>query len=354
MLFLATANAVAFARLLRAPALGPAFAWTGISALIILTHYFGLVLVAVQGVAYLSYQRARAVRTWPAAILYLPAFAVLAIHAGRLAVFSTPGHGWIDVIGPSDVVPQLWFLLGGRDLVWILAVWIGAALLAERLGRRAADRPPATSDQVLSIVAACSLGAVVVCLILGALRPVFIMRYLTPVEPGVLLGLALYAQRLARGWRWAPAALGLIYFALLVRVSLNTDPDARMFNFETASEALMRGGATRLVYAWDTPLSTDPRALDQLGGYFFRRDGHAITVDPVTFTAGEDPNAEILAHAQAPGAAIIWMYDTGIKGTAAIANPPAISLRDPAFHCRNFGDEVQVVIACQKPPWSAP
>jgi hypothetical protein len=143
--------------------------------------------------------------------------------------------------------------------------------------------------------------------------------------------------------------LGLIYVALMVRLSLVPDVDAHLFNFETASKALMPARPTRLVYAWDGPMHPDPGALEQLGGYFFRREGQAITVEPVTFNPGQDPNAVLLVHASAPGDAIIWIYDKGVRGTAAIAHPPAIALlRERGWRCRNFGDKTQGVIACQR------
>ena len=72
LLFLvATAQTIAFARLIDEPTLTRAFAWTACASLTILTHYMGAALGSAQGLLLLATLRTRALKLWPSLLLLL-------------------------------------------------------------------------------------------------------------------------------------------------------------------------------------------------------------------------------------------------------------------------------------------
>ena len=85
VLLLATVNAVTYARLLSRPSVAMAFIWTSVSALFILSHYVAGLLVGCQGIAYLAIHRGKAFKTWPAALMFVPAHGLIGYspHSGR-------------------------------------------------------------------------------------------------------------------------------------------------------------------------------------------------------------------------------------------------------------------------------
>jgi hypothetical protein len=356
VLFLATANAIAFVRLFRSPSLGTALVWTSLSSLLILTHYVAGVMVACQGLAYLAIHRAKAVRTWPAALAFVPAAASIAAHAALLVGFSNPG---VAYVAPSRRLTNVWGIAGffGGDEAGctLILAWASVAVLIGVLRRRFTPAPTASSedefeDHALLTVSALSAAAVVLCLAISLWRPILVTRYLTPMVPGVLLGLALAARRLARSWRLAPAALIAIEFGLGLGLLLGPGSRIKPLNFQEASEYLMQRGARRLVFLWDDPSvrGADPVALSELGGFFFRRASRPVPVDPVSLVPGEDPNRALLDRASAPGTAILWLYDEAVVGTAALRTPPALGRTDARWRCRDFGDGLQHALACSR------
>jgi hypothetical protein len=112
----------------------------------------------------------------------------------------------------------------------------------------------------------------------------------------------------------------------------------------------MRGHPRRLVFLWDHPagqiLARDQ--LDMVGGFFFARAGAPIEVRSVVVGAGEDPNARLLAQASEPNSAILWAYDVGVRGTAAIRHRPRIEALDPSFRCRDYARGSVGVVACDR------
>jgi hypothetical protein len=113
----------------------------------------------------------------------------------------------------------------------------------------------------------------------------------------------------------------------------------------------MAAGVRRVAFFWDNPLNqiVDRGQLAALGGFFFHRAGAQVLVDPLPLVPGDDPNARLLAAANAhSNTAILWLYDHEVRGTGAISHPPAIEARDPAWQCRQFGMGRIGVVACTR------
>ena len=357
VLLLATVNAVTYARLLSRPSVAMAFIWTSVSALFILSHYVAGLLVGCQGIAYLAIHRGKAFKTWPAALMFVPALASMAFQAVSLIGFAQPATAALPPMALSDILPTAGVLLGG-SIAWpLIAIWACAGLIAARRSPLGLAPTPA-SDQQKALVwtAATALLATGICLGIGLTRPIVSPRFMTIFAPGVMLGLALMANRLSHVWRAAPAVLGALVFALVLTfsaMSLFFSPPTAgaMFSFEPAAQALMGYQPRRLIFFWDNPTTSGAGAdqldqLGQIGGFFFKRAGHPLAVDVVAWTKGADPNTMILSKARAPGDAILWIYDRGVPGALVITHPPVIAERDPHWACHDFGDEKVGIVAC--------
>jgi hypothetical protein len=351
LLLLAAANTASFARLLRAPSVTTAMIWTAISSLLILTHYVAGALVACQGLAYLLVHRTRAVRTWPAALAFLPVAASLAAHAYVFLSFAQGGTVSAANPGLAGGADVLALLAGGRLASGVVLVWFALSLALSRLLRSAGPIvPDRDADETLWIVPTAALGAVALFFVATLWRPVLVDRYLTPMVPAVLLGLAMVAARLGRSWRLAPAVLLALEFGLAIGLLIGPMSTLRLFNWEVASTALMSTQPRSLVFLWDTPADTagDPGAFSAVGGFFFRRAGRPVPVDPVFLKPGDDPNLILAAHGRKPGAAILWLFDEAVPGTAALIHRPGLEHFDPRWRCRDFGEGLQHVLACSR------
>jgi hypothetical protein len=351
LILLSTLQTLAFARLLRRPEPGPAAAWCAVSALAIATHYHAAIPTALEGLAYLAVARGKAVRTWPAALLFAPVAAWLAVHAHRIAAFADPSIAWyrtlrIDRLGSLAAYP-----VGSQNLALTLLA-IGAAALVLFYALRGRGPPgPAQPTAPLWIAVGLALVGAAVIIGLGFLRPSFTDRYLVPLVPALLLGVALIAQALAR-------RVVLTYAAVVVAAAAFAAPWAwtevhhgwRYYNWEQASADLMRGRPERLVFVWDHPASRilEPDQLQMVGGFFFARAHQPVPVTSLYLRPDADPNQVLLAAAQGPRTALIWAYDRGVLGTAARRYPPNLSQRDPTLICRNYARGSVGVLACDR------
>jgi hypothetical protein len=172
-------------------------------------------------------------------------------------------------------------------------------------------------------------------------------RYLVPTAPGLLLGLAMLAERCPRP-RLAGAALAGAY--LLAALPLDFAQRLHrpvVYGFETASASLMRRGVSRVVFAWDheaTPII--PRdTLERLGGVFFRRGGDRTPVTAVVAGPQDDLNHVIVEAARGERPGVIWIYNR-LGHTAARRHPPAIAAIDPRWRCERVGDDTIGTLAC--------
>ena len=349
MLF-STLQGVAYLRLLRAPTTAGAAAWATFAALSILTHYDAIVAGGVQGLIYLAVWRLRAVKTWPAALAFVPAFGWFAYHLPRITVFARPDIAWYSPLTWSQAPAVLGFLAGRREMLWGLLVVVLGALTLRFVWRRRA-KPQGPEPYVwLAVLAAVISAAILIAI--GFFRPSFAERYLTPDAPGLLLGIVLIT-RLLVGRRTGLAFAELILAFLSVSAWRLWEGDRmapHRYTYEYASRALEGRRPTRLVFLWDHPVDPilHPEQLQAAGAAFFHRDGREIAVDPVVLAPGEDANDRLLAEAAPPRSAILWIYDTVVKGTHADDDLPQISDLDPAWACRQYGVGRFGVYACYR------
>jgi len=355
VVLLATGNTVAFAQLMKRPSLRAAVLWSLLSALLILDHYFSVVLVGCQGVAYLALRHGRALRTWPAALLFIPVIVEIALKFSLLSHFAKPGVSWITRITWADLAEVVAFLAGTPFLAGAIGVGLSVGWFLHRRGASAFYRPSAGDGADGPMIAAlvASLG-VVITVALAFVFPILSPRYLTIEAPGVLLGVALLTARFTPAWPFLPlwlmasavsVVLSLSWYAAFIR-----QPAATAFGFERAAKALMADNPRRLIFFRDNPSAQgeDLDQLSQVGGFFFKRAGRPIPVDAVPWVRGDDANAVLLSKADAPGIDILWQFDRDVGGTLALAHPPDISRRDPRWTCRDFGAGNIRFLACHQ------
>jgi len=354
VLLMATVNAVTYARLLSRPSLTTAFIWTSVSALFILSHYVAGLLVGCQGIAYLAMHRGKAFKTWPAALLFIPALACMAFQAATLIGFAQPATAVLPPMAMADILPTAGVLLGGAIAWPLIAIWACAGLIAARRSPMGLSPTPASQQQTALVwTAATALMATVLCLGIGLARPIVSPRFMTIFVPGVMLGLALMADRLSPVWKGGPAMLGALVFALVLTfsaVSVFVSPPSAgaTFSFEPAAQALMAFHPRRLIFFWDNPTTSggDGAQLNQIGEFFFKRAGDPLPVDIVAWKKGADPNTMILSRVRAPGDAILWIYDRGVPGALVLTHPQAIARRDSRWICHDFGENNIGIVAC--------
>lgn len=344
LLALATAQTLTFARLLERPTLARALAWTVLAALAIVLHYYALFFGLAQGLIYLARHRLAAVRTWPAALAFVPAFAWTAWHAPRLAEYSRLGGLWHPPTDAQRTFEVAAFLFGPTSP--LILAGVALILAAGRLlGRPAAARPPSP----LTLTAGAAVLAFAFILVFGLLGSGLSPRYLIPVVPSLLLGVVLIAGTGARP-ALTYAALALLYFGVQVGPALAVlSPPAAppRYEHETASAVLMARGVTDVVFVWDYELAPmmDPVTLARVGGVFFNRAHRPVRIHPLVVAPDRDPHPAIAAAATGPRPGVIWLYNRQGR-TAAHAFPPAIPKADPAWTCADLAQAPVGGLAC--------
>jgi hypothetical protein len=295
--FLATAQTIAFARLIARPSIGRAMLWTGAAALCILSHYFSGVLGLAQGIVLLVILRRRAFALWPALLLLVPAFVEVAVHLPVLVEFAGGSANWLPTFGPAMIAPALIYTTGSIGPVMLVLA------AATRLLRR--DEPIARA--VLPAIIA-GLGAILLLFALGWGRSLLVERYFTACVPSVLLGLVTLAGgqvgRLAliAGYTWAAVH------------SARTEPmTAGDSGLEEPAQYLIASRPERLVYslgyAGQTTLAREMR--QQLGEFHFRREGLTTRAELIATLEGSE-----LVRSAGRDAAIIWFLDPGRQAQA--------------------------------------
>lgn len=355
VVLLATANTIAYARLLYRPSLGTAAVWASLGALLVMDHYFAGVLIACQAFGYLALRRGQAVRTWPAALIFVPALADLALKAAILSHFAKPGVSWIDRLSLAELPDLGVFLAGSPVFAAVVCVGLGVGWFLHIRRSRDLDKPT-LGEGAAAMAAAASMAALaaVISILLGFLFPILTARYLAPEVPGLMLAVAVLAQRFARAWPLLPALVVAgaisVVIGLAARAGFVSQPAVTAFSFEHAAKALMADNPRRLVFFWDNPVAQggDEDQLAQVGAFFFKRAGRPIPVDAISGVRDADPNAVLLAKAAGSRTDILWMFDRDVEGTAAVAHPPDISRRDPRWTCHDFGAGDIGILACHQ------
>jgi hypothetical protein len=356
LFLLACAQAIAFLRLLRSPGLRPALIWCGVSALMVLTHYHALLLAALQGLAYLAIKRGVALRTWPAALLFVPVAAWMGFHLPFLLSFMDPAVAWYRKLNLDDLAGLPGLLLGTTWPAACLLLLVCATFAVQgwRAFTARASWPYAAADTAL---VATGVLATLGLLAIGFLRPSFVGRYLIPFMPAILFGIALWARGLEARYRFAGFGLVAISIVLtsIAMSAWSANPSADMrsvYNFEEPSAWLRSRGVERLVFLWDNPTAaiSRPERLAQVGGFFFDREGAHVPVTVPVLGPDADPNTALLAAAEGNRTGILWAYDIEVPRSRGIVHPARIASLDPRWACRDFGRSPISVIACVKSP----
>lgn len=352
LLCLSIGSIICFVRLLDKPDVRRAAAWALIGCLAVLTHYHALVLIGCQGIAYLVVCRARAVRSWPAVILFVPAIVWLLLHSRRIAEFAGPGVAWYRPMRVVDLWAALTYAIGSAVVpLLVVGLMIAGAIGGLIGGKRgvAETVDVVDSDQRnawIGALCACAGAGLVVAL--AFLRPTFAPRYLIPFVPGILLGIALCCERFRGSWALAPNVLVLIMATAGINATLRRSPDDKVYNFQAASDALIKAGTRNLVFFWDHPATIieDSSQLAIVGGFFFKRHGIDVHVSPLQIARHVDPNRRLIALADKPRSAILWIYDASVHDTAAREYPPKIESLAEGWSCRDFGNFPIGILAC--------
>ncbi len=349
LLLLEAGAAVAFLRLLDRPTTARATLWCALTAAACLTHQHAVTVGGMQGLAYLAVHRARAVRTWPAALALLPWLAWSVPHAPRVLAFARPEFSWYLPLRLADLPALANLLTGGVALLW-LALLAGGRLAQGSLAARGVEgRPPSRAALVLG---AAALAAVAVVVGMGLLRPSFTPRYLTPAAPGLVIGMV--AALRAAAPRGAPAfqlALAALLGVGATGAALAADSgERRAYSIEAVSTDLQRAGVRRLTWLLDNP--TDgvlaPAERAALADAFFVRSGAAVEVTGLPY-GPVDPNPRLMA-ATPPGGGLLWLWDVRVPRTAALRFPPRLEALDPGLSCRRYAGGALGVVACVRSP----
>jgi hypothetical protein len=332
------------------PTICSAALWVGLSALAIEAHYDVAYIALAQGLVYLGVRRMAAVRTWPSLLLLLPVVIEIGRKLALLTHFTTPGLSWYALVQPSDFSYIAYYVVGGS--AW-LPTYPLLCLAFAFLSRNSEAAEWEDGASALAWTSLAGLIAVAAIVTVGAIRPTFTIRYLGPFAPGILLGVFLLFRRMARGERWVAYTVvvglsGVLVAMWLARGAPRPDSGVESLNIEQASNSLMRSGVREVAFTWDNPMTHGaPADIGRAPAEFFFNRAHAkVAVTYVDVGEGEDPNRVLLQAAAPKGGAILWLYDKGVRGTAAILHPPHIGALDPNYSCRQFEQEQVGAVAC--------
>jgi hypothetical protein len=350
ILLVGSAQVILFLRLMSAPTLRRAAAWSALSTLLVLSHYHSLLVTGFQGLAYLIIYRERALRTWPAALFFVPLAAWMAFHIPLVLKLLSPQGSWQTLLTFEDFREFPDLLLGWPILAKTAFAIIGMTLLWDlwRSRRDAAAWPYSKGESAIVIA---SLLSILIVLGLGFIRPSYVFRYSFPYIPGFLFGIAVWAAAWQKRWKELPVLVvgAMLAFALWDTKAQPTRLDPRHgWNWEIASRDLMVAGARRLIVFVDSRSSdlTPPALLSRAGSFFFTRRGQNIPTLPVVIKKGSDPNRVLLGIADQPGDAVLWLFGRNQPNVYAFTYPPSLDKLDPTFTCRDYGIEPGVVITC--------
>lgn len=347
VLLVNTLQGVAFLRLQRAPTRRNALAWTGLSALGILTHYQTAVLAGVQGLLFLAMHRRTAMRCWPALVALAPMGAWMALHLPILLRFSSIGS-WYPPVVPMDLLlAPANFFESALIAVVLVVGWI--ATLAARWRGWSIDVAPAPEQSV----ALGGLIALALLLLVSMFKPSFTWRYAAIVAPSILFGVALWMRALKPSLALAPLAIIAMFASSAAgRIALCLhDPAGNYrfaFNLDQPTAWLGETNAHRLGFLWDSPTGTmsDPVRIAEIAGFFPNQAGRPVTVSVLKAWPGSDPR-RIVADQVRDGTidSLVWISDASVPGTLEPAD--AGTLLRAGWQCRDFGRRPITVLACR-------
>lgn len=349
LFLLGCAQGIAFVAALKELTTRRMLAWTAITTLMGLTHYWALLIGLVQGLIVVGTQPRRALTTWPALAPFAVLLAWMAVHLPFVLGFvggyagSTPMIGWAMIVSLPAV-------LAGTNLFAGIALAAVAFTVAQRLRSRApvlTIRMPAPETWL----GLSGIAAILSFFVIGIYMPGFATRYLLPSCPALLFGLAWWAYRACRV---SAAAVMAAFLAMIVGATGivassfgRQSPDQRhSFNLEQPSTWLMQRPLGDVMFVW-----TDPNAerssdahMTEVASFFFRRAGSAVPVRVLHVPRGVDATRYVLAAAR-PGSAILWGAN---QPHVEDRRNPRIEARDARWECRDFGNGLAINTACRR------
>ena len=346
LLFLSVAQTIAFIRLLDSPSRKSAFIWAIFGATGLLTHYYVIYALIVEGLIFLWIHRASALRTWPAALVFVPCLIEMAYHLPRVFEYTRPDARWYEPVQLKDLFYLVQFTFAPPSLlfdVFLGLILAGGIWAAKKYKSASSDRASASARAAAvsaPIMLAIALG-------IGVFQASLTDRYLTPLVPPMLLGIVVLAGQSIRPSVSYTTIAGLYLAAALTPGPLLKYQWGRTFyGYERASAFIEQAKPTMIVFAWDHPAAKilDPNSLQQLGGFFLQRAGQRVLTAPLILKAGDDANSLLLKAARGPRPAILWLYDRHQK-SAAQDFPPMLDLR-PDWRCRHVRQGDRGVVAC--------
>lgn len=352
LLCLALGVTVAYMRLLAEPTLGRAATWTSLGALAILTHYYAVLFVGLQGLVYLVKHRGRAARTWPAALAFAPVVIWISINFETLHRYADPQFTWHTLVGAWTWALAAEFISGSFVLTLQLALLMALATIGHVLRSRAESAAAEPASPELRLAIGTAVAAAALTIAIGIVKPTFTERYLMPCVPAILLGLAVVADRLNRRWKVGGFVVILLFGLAAVDWARAGGPPRYKWGLSTeaASESLMSAGVDQIAFLWDNPSfgAVDTPLAREIGDFFFRRAGLPVVVDVVRSNDHDDPNLQLLAAATSGKSGLLWLYDIKVPRTAAIRHPPGIAMIDPSWTCRDFAAPPYGALACTR------
>ncbi|MEA3051615.1 MAG: hypothetical protein QOG72_518 [Sphingomonadales bacterium] len=333
LLLVSAVQAVAYARLVEAPDLRRATLWCGLAALSVATHYFAAWPALVQGLFYLALHRRRAIRTWPALLVLAPLAAWGLYHLPRLLVYAQPDIAWYDRLSFAAALQVAARVVGPTLPFALLLIVILAAcrlLATEEQGKGA------------RWTAVSGLACLLLVVGLGMRHEFLVERYLTPLVPGMMLGVVLLAR--------APAGYAVVaawYLAAINPAGTRDILETRSrFGLEVPTLYLLPARPDTLTYSlgYSGARVLDPKTTSQLGSYFFRRAGQGVQANMLA--TGPDATGELLAAATGKRPAIILLYRA--------AEPPDLGRIGPEWRCSNLEGNGSGVLACVKAGRASP
>ena len=290
LLFLtATAQTIAFARLIEAPSLRRAFAWTACASLTLLTHYMSATLGLAQGLVLLAVMGRRALPLWPALLVLLIPAAEAVTHLQVLLAVATGDANWFPPVTFANLSTYVIYGIGAFATPLLLIALASRYLRRGELISRAA-----------ALAAISGLLAMAMLITAGWGRPLLVDRYLTACAPALILGLVTVAA--GKGARLLLVGLSgaiAIYAAIAAPLRIG-EP-----SYEWAAEQLIPARPARLVYSlgYKGQHTLAPETREALGAYFFQRAGVPTEARMVTTLDGRE-----LVRAAGSDAAIIWIF----------------------------------------------
>lgn len=290
LLFLvATAQTIAFARLVEKPTLKRAFAWTGCASLTMLTHYMGASLGLAQGLVLLATCRMDALKLWPSLILLLIPIVETVTHLKVLSSVASGDANWWPQVSFANLPAYVMYGFGAFAL---LAVMIA---LGSRYLRR--DEPISRAAALASLAGVLALA---ILLVAGWGRSLIVDRYLTACAPALMLALVTVASGGA-----ARLALVGLSAAVALYAAVAEPIEVREPSMEWAAEQLIptRPQSVKFSLGYKGQHTLAPETRAKLGEYFFRRAGLPTKADMALTLDGRE-----LVKAAGQDSAVLWIF----------------------------------------------